>query len=111
MVHVLRYILKGQRLIIINHFTQKMSEANDESCPISRETIQVVEDCPDSSEKWNEAAERKNCAAFAAKCSKPQKLQYHCVINPSQNETIEVCAYAQYTVFGKKLPFYYLYIL
>lgn len=85
-----------------------MSKAIGYSCAVSKETVQVVEDCPDSLEKWNYAAERKNCAAFAAKCSKPQKLQYHCVINPSQNETIEVCAYAQYIVFGKKLPFYYL---
>lgn len=80
-----------------------MSKANGESCPISKKTVQVVEDCPDSLEKWNRAAERKNCAAFAAHCSKPEELQYHCVINPFVNETIEVCAYAQNIVHGKEL--------
>lgn len=77
-----------------------MSKANGESCPISRMTVQAVEECPDSLEKWNRAAERKNCAAFATHCGGPKKLQYHCVINPFVNETIEVCAYAQYIVLG-----------
>lgn len=94
---------KGHQLITIHYFTQKMSKANGESCPISKKTVQVVEDCPDSLEKWNRAAERKNCAAFAAHCSKPEELQYHCVINPFVNETIEVCAYAQNIVYGKEL--------
>lgn len=80
-----------------------MSKANGESCPISRKTVQVVEDCPDSLEKWNRAAERKNCATFATQCDGRRKLQYHCVINPFVNETVEVCAYAQNIVFGKKL--------
>lgn len=80
-----------------------MSKANGESCPISRMTVQVVEECPDSLEKWNRAAEKKNCAAFATHCGGPKKLQYHCVINPFVNETIEVCAYAQNIVLGKKL--------
>lgn len=95
--------LKGHQLKTIHYFTQKMSKANGESCPISRMTVQVVEECPDSLEKWNRAAERKNCAAFATHCGGPKKLQYHCVINPFVNETIEVCAYAQNIVLGKKL--------
>lgn len=80
-----------------------MSDAYDESCPTSRKTVQIVEDCPDSLEKWKKAAERKNCTAFATKCGGHRKLQYHCVINPFVNETVEVCAYAQNIVLGKKL--------
>lgn len=102
-VHVLQSFLKGHQLKTIHYFTQKMSKANGESCPISRMTVQVVEECPDSLEKWNRAAERKNCAAFATHCGGPKKLQYHCVINPFVNATIEVCAYAQNIVLGKKL--------
>lgn len=94
---------KGHQLITIHYFTQKMSKANGESCPISRMTVKVVEECPDSLEKWNRAARKKNCEAFATQCGGPKKLQYHCVINPFVNETIEVCAYAQTIVFGKKL--------
>lgn len=78
----------------------EMSKAIGESCPISRITVQVVEGCPDSLEKWNRAAERKNCAAVPTQCCGPKKLQYHCVINPFVNETIEVCAYAQNIVLG-----------
>lgn len=101
----------GRQLITIHYFTQKMSMANGESCPISRKTVQVVEDCPDSLEKWNKAAERKNCADFAAHCDKPKALQYHCVINQFVNETIEVCAYAQNIVLGKKLCIYRRFII
>lgn len=82
-------------------FYSKMSNANDESCPISIKTVQIVDDCPDTLEKWKKAAEKKNCAAFANQCSKPNKLQYHCVINPFVNETIEVCAYAKNIVLGR----------
>lgn len=103
MVHILQSFLKGPQLIIFHYFTQKMWKANGESCSISRKTVQVVDDCPDSLEKWNKAAERKNCAAFATQCDRPKKLLYHCVINPFVNDTIEVCAYAKNIVLGKKL--------
>lgn len=81
-------------------FKLKISKGNADSCPISRKTVQIVDGCPDSLEKWNKAAERKNCAAFATQCGEPKKLQYHCVINPFVNETIEVCAYAKNIVLG-----------
>lgn len=70
------------------------------SCPISPLTVQEVENCPDSKEKWQEAAARKNCAAYASQCDEPERLVYHCVINSFINATLEVCAYAQFIVFG-----------
>lgn len=57
-------------------------------------------DCPDSVDKWKEASERKNCTQYASQCSEPEKLEYHCVINPFINETLEVCAYGQNIVLG-----------
>lgn len=86
----------------------KISKANDESCPISRKTVQIVDECPDSLEKWIKAAMRKNCASFANQCSKPSKLQYHCVINSFVNETIEVCAYPKNIVLGR---YFYCFII
>lgn len=75
-------------------------QASSDSCNISRSTVQIVEDCPRSEETWREAAARKNCASYASQCSEPEKLKYHCVINPFINQTLEVCAYAQNIVLG-----------
>lgn len=76
-------------------------QASSDSCDVSRTTVQTVEDCPRSEERWREAAARKNCASYASQCSDPEKLEYHCVINPFLNQTLEVCAYAQNIVLGK----------
>lgn len=86
--------------MVLTFLKVEVSKANGDSCPISRKTVQTVNDCPDSLEKWKKAAERKNCAALATKCSEPEKLQYHCVINPFVNETLEICAYAKNIVLG-----------
>lgn len=71
------------------------------SCPISELTVEFVEMCPDTVEKWKEAAARKNCAAYASQCDEPGRLVYHCTINPYVNLTLEVCAYAQNILDGK----------
>lgn len=73
------------------------------SCEVTRSTKQVVDGCPDSEEKWKEAAARKNCAAFASQCAEPERLVYHCVLNMFANQTLEVCAYAHYIPSGKVL--------
>lgn len=85
---------------VIYCFILKTLQASSDSCHISRSTVRIVEDCPNSEEQWQEAAIRKNCEAHARQCSEPDKLEYHCVINPFINETLEVCAYAQNIVLG-----------
>lgn len=62
--------------------------------------MEVVDDCPDSKEKWRVAAERKNCAAYANQCDEPQRLVYHCTINEFSNQSLEVCAYGKYIFEG-----------
>lgn len=79
------------------------------SCHISRNTVEVVDDCPDSKEKWGEAAARKNCTVYASQCDKPQQLVYHCVINSYTNETLELCAYGKYILSGNKTIWFALY--
>lgn len=74
-------------------------EASD-SCSISILTVERVENCPDSEEKWKEAAAKKKCEDYAIFCSEPEKFEYHCVISSFINETLEVCAYKQNIVLG-----------
>lgn len=86
---------------IILHREAKTLVAGSNSCEVTRSTVQVVNGCPDSEESWREAAVRKKCDVHAKQCSEPEKLVYHCVINPSINQWLEVCAYAQNIVGGK----------
>lgn len=62
--------------------------------------MKVVDDCPDTEEKWKEAAAKKNCSAYASNCGEPDRLKYHCVINSFVNQTLEVCAYSRIIVSG-----------
>lgn len=77
-----------------------VSKAISNSCPVSPSTVEIVDNCPDSEEKWRQAAARKNCAAYSRQCDKPEQLDYHCVINAFVNETLEVCAYRRIIVLG-----------
>lgn len=85
--------------LMIGSFVQ-ISRATSDSCLVSRSTVQAVDNCPDSEEKWRQAAARKNCSAYASSCSEPEKLVYHCVINSFVNQTLEVCAYSRIIVLG-----------
>lgn len=87
-------------LMLILHTSMTTLEASHYACDVSRSTMQIVMNCPDSEEKWREAAARKNCAAYANMCRDPESLVYHCLLNEYINETLEVCAYAQNIVFG-----------
>ncbi|XP_062587066.1 uncharacterized protein LOC134248683 isoform X2 [Saccostrea cucullata] len=88
------------KALIINLLILKVVKCNSDSCPVSRQTMEIVPNCPTSESKWNEASQRKNCSAFASQCSYPDRLVYHCVINPFVNQTLEVCAYGKYIVLG-----------
>lgn len=85
---------------IILHREAKTLVAGSNSCEVTRSTVQVVNGCPDSEESWREAAVRKKCDVPAKQCSEPERLEYHCVINPYINQTLELCAYAQNIVGG-----------
>lgn len=78
----------------------KVPRAVTDSCQVSKETVDIVDDCPDTMEKWTEAAARKNCEAYARRCDEPDRFVYHCVINAFINQTLEVCAYRRVIVLG-----------
>lgn len=87
-------------MMLILYTSMTTLEASNNACNASRSTIQIVKNCPESEEKWREAAARKNCAAYSNQCSGPKRLVYHCLLNEYINQTLEVCAYAQNIVLG-----------
>lgn len=86
---------------IILHREAKTVVAGSNSCEVTRSTVQIVDRCPDSEKSWREAAVRKKCDVHAKQCSEPERLVFHCVINPYINQMLEVCAYAQNILGGK----------
>ncbi|MES1922334.1 hypothetical protein MHBO_003841 [Bonamia ostreae] len=65
-------------------------------------TMNYVDGCPDSKELWDKAAAMKRCHEISNKCVglfKDPRLEYHCLINPYNNATVEVCAPAR-RIFG-----------
>lgn len=88
------------RYVLTQVFHKWISTALSDSCSVSSSTVQAVDKCPDTEEKWSEAAVRKNCSAHASQCNEPERLVYHCVINTYANQTLEVCAYYWTIVLG-----------
>lgn len=88
-------------MCIILHGKAKTSVAGSNSCEVTRSTVQVVDGCPVNEEEWRKSADKKRCDVAAKQCSEPERLVYHCVINPYVNQTLELCAYAQNIVQGK----------
>nr|XP_022290603.1 uncharacterized protein LOC111102236 [Crassostrea virginica] len=89
-----------------------ITQADIPICPISIKTVHKVSSCPKTEGEWRDAAARKNCSQYASQCHEPDKLVYHCVLNPYINETLEVCAYpvkivkgfcAEYSSIGNRI--------
>nr|XP_022295696.1 uncharacterized protein LOC111105620 isoform X2 [Crassostrea virginica] len=59
-------------------------------CPPSADSVSVIDSCPMNLSKWNQRALLKNCSMYPQTCTKP--LEYHCLLNPYANESLEVCA-------------------
>lgn len=74
-------------------------------CPEPIATVHYVNSCPQSAEKWAEAAERLNCHSISTKCT---TFVYHCVMDPYQTRLIEVCA-PKKLILGNKGFFYFLF--
>nr|XP_022290063.1 uncharacterized protein LOC111101754 [Crassostrea virginica] len=93
-------MMKTTVFSILFSIIMTITEASTYSCSISRQTVRVVDRCPQTKEEWKEAAERKNCSAYTHHCTYPRKLLYHCVVNPYVNETLEVCAIRKNIIGG-----------
>ena len=68
-------------------------------CPPSADSVSVIDSCPMNSSEWNQRAFLKNCSMYPQTCFKP--LQYHCLLNPYGNESLEVCAPNTWLAEGK----------
>ncbi|XP_062612889.1 uncharacterized protein LOC134274629, partial [Saccostrea cucullata] len=66
------------------------SSYDQEFCKDSQVTETPVSSCPTTKVLWERRAHEKNCSSFPHNCL--HELLYHCLINPWQNSTIEVCA-------------------
>ena len=70
------------------HYPEVRSMA--EPCPPSADSVSVIESCPMNFVEWNQRALLKNCSMYPQTCFK--QLEYHCVLGPYGNESLEVCA-------------------
>ena len=59
-------------------------------CPPSADSASFIDSCPMTSSEWNQRGIQKNCSKYPNTCFKP--LEYHCLLNPYANESLEVCA-------------------
>lgn len=71
----------------ISSFPQIFGITNQ--CPESTTTVHYVNSCPQSAEKWTEAAKRLNCQNISTNCT---NFVYHCVMDHYRTTLIEVCA-------------------
>lgn len=82
-------IIRRIRVIYIYCGTTSTSSAIGS---VLKESVKIVDNCPDSKEKWREAAEKMKCTEFDGNRRNPEKFVYHCIINSFLNQTQEVCA-------------------
>ncbi|XP_062601573.1 uncharacterized protein LOC134263172 isoform X2 [Saccostrea cucullata] len=85
-----------------------------EYCGFSKSTQNISTSCPVNESSWIKAANEFGCSNHNDKCG--GDLKYHCLINPWQNETVEVCApatsirsghCAEYNARGGKIQEFY----
>ncbi|XP_061169487.1 uncharacterized protein LOC133178816 [Saccostrea echinata] len=78
------------KAVLIFYFMRFCLSYDEEFCEESRSTVKKVPSCPVNKTMWDAEALKKNCSSVSHNCS--HNLLYHCLINPWQNSTIEVCA-------------------
>lgn len=78
-------------------------------CPEAVKSVIKVESCPTNNQEWENAAKLKSCEITAAqqKCSDADIFVYHCVIDWSESETLEVCA-PQKLITGILIDFHFV---
>ncbi|XP_061169348.1 uncharacterized protein LOC133178639 [Saccostrea echinata] len=59
-----------------------------DGCVKPSSTVRYVSTCPITAVEWQISSLRKNCSQYSEKC----QYEYHCLINPFLNATLEVCA-------------------
>lgn len=76
-----------ETFVHVHLFSQRFGSTNQ--CLESTKTVHYVNACPQSAEKWTEAAKRLNCQSISTNCT---TFVYHCVLDHYRTKMIEVCA-------------------
>lgn len=115
MIYIIHVILQQPLLQIwiikilkfLAFFPQKFGITSQ--CQESITTVHNVNACPQSAEKWTEAAKLLNCQSISTNCT---TFVYHCVMDHYRTTLIEVCAPKKLVlgIYGV-LVFFYLKIL
>ncbi|XP_061169316.1 uncharacterized protein LOC133178601 [Saccostrea echinata] len=63
-----------------------------QGCNDSVDTVKFVDKCPVNNKEWTVRAADKACHLVNQTCTSPSNFQYHCLMNPSRDSYIEVCA-------------------
>lgn len=102
-VKILKMSCRIKHIDTLALFLQKFEITSQ--CPESIATVHYVNSCPQSAEKWAEAAERLKCHSISTNCT---TFVYHCVMNPYKTRLIEVCA-PKKLILGNNVFFYFLF--
>lgn len=76
-------------------------------CSESNRTVKFIKECPRNKTEWNARKVLKGCPTITnATCNYERPLEYHCLLNPYRNESIEVCAPNTIIPKGNILSYY-----
>lgn len=89
--------------IMLRHFILKLVIAMP--CPLSRNYMKIVNQCPRNSLEWDARSAIYNCSSVNQTCVQQDMFVYHCVVNPNRTMFIEVCAPFKY-IYGQKCAEY-----
>lgn len=86
-------------------YHQIVAVVGGKSCPQSIPTQTIVESCPEDSNAWIKAADKKQCNLIIHNCTEKNDFQYHCLPDMLLNTLVEVCAPTKIIV-GQHCPYY-----
>ncbi|XP_078325802.1 uncharacterized protein LOC111105393 isoform X2 [Crassostrea virginica] len=76
------------------------------SCETSLITSIPIKRCPRNELEWNTRAALLNCSSINQTCVKPDKFEYHCILNENVTGLVEVCAPSKHVFEQKCLHFH-----
>lgn len=100
-------------IIVLNIYSQShfiLKPVIAMPCPLSRDHMNIVNQCPRNSLEWDARSAIYNCSSVNQTCVQKDMFVYHCVVNPNQTIFIEVCAPLKY-IYGNIVLYYTLYLI
>lgn len=88
-------------ILIIFCLVQHDRRVSGQTCILSLQSLQKVDQCPRNALEWDARAALFNCSSINQTCVPPDMFLYHCVLNADGSELLEVCAPLRY-IHGQK---------